>query len=123
MRTSGADAALERQLAAAVAHARGLAGVLDVHAEVDEVHHHLRVRLRLIVAAHHAERHPRLAVLQDHRGHERVQRPLVRANLIGMARHEVEARAAVVQRDAGLAGDDAGAEDAKSDWISEITLP
>src|SRR5688572_18446567 len=44
--------AFQRQLSAAMSHACRLAGVLNVHAEVDEIHHHLGVRLRLVVAAH-----------------------------------------------------------------------
>ena len=39
-----------------------VAGLLQVHPEVDQVHEHLRVALRLHVAAHQAEGHQRLAV-------------------------------------------------------------
>ena len=39
--------------------AGGIAGLLHVHAEVDDVGDDLRVGLRLVVAAHHAERHQR----------------------------------------------------------------
>ena len=73
----------------------------------------LGVRLGLVVAAHHAERHIRLAVFHDHRGHQRVQRPLVRTDLVGMARRQVEAGAAIVQRDAGFARDESRAEAAE----------
>ena len=89
-----------------VAHARGVAGFLHVHAEVDDVGDDLRVGLRLVVAAHHAECHPRRAVLREHRRHERVQRPLVRADLVGVAGLQREAGAAILQRDAGLARDE-----------------
>ena len=80
------------------------------HAEVHQVGDHLRVRLRLVVAAHDAEGCPRPPVFQDHRGHQRVQRPLVRPDLIGMSGREDEPRPAVVQRDARVAGDEARAE-------------
>ena len=96
-----------------VADARRIAGFLDVHAEVDDVGDDLRVGLRLVVAAHHAERHHRAPVLREHRRHQRVQRPLVRADLVRMTRLQRESRAAVVQRDAGVAGHEAGAEAAE----------
>ena len=51
-----------------------------------------------------------LPSLHDHRRHQRVQRTLVRADLIRMPGRQGEAGAAVVQRDAGLAGDEAGAK-------------
>ena len=79
------NGALDQQAVGAVMNARGLTRLLDVHAEVDQVHQHLRVSLRLVVAAHDAERQPRLAVLHDERRDERVQRPLVRRDAIGMA--------------------------------------
>ena len=44
-----------RRGAADVLDAGGVAGRLHVHAEVDQVHQHLHVPLRLHVAAHHAE--------------------------------------------------------------------
>ena len=50
-----------------VVEARRVAGLLQVHAEVDEVDDDLHVALRLHVAAHHAEAHERLAVLRHER--------------------------------------------------------
>ena len=44
-----------------MAEARGVAGLLHVHAEVDDVAQHLHVPLRLHVAAHDAEGEHRLA--------------------------------------------------------------
>jgi hypothetical protein len=46
---------------AVVVHARRVAGLLQVHAEIDEVHDDLDVPLGLHVAAHHPEGDPRLA--------------------------------------------------------------
>ena len=42
------------------------------------------VPLRLHVAAHHAEDEPRLAVLRDHGRDDRVERPLVRLQAVGV---------------------------------------
>src|SRR6478735_4487563 len=44
----GADAAFKSKSLARVAHAGGVTGFLHVHAEVDELRHHLRVRLCLV---------------------------------------------------------------------------
>ena len=82
----GADAALERHFAPEVAHAGGFAGLLQVHVEVHQLGHDLRVRLRLVVAPHHAERHPRPAVAEQHRRHQRVQRALVGPDFVGVPR-------------------------------------
>ena len=106
----GRDDRVDEHVRTGVPDARGLAGFLHVHAEVDQVDEHLRVSLRLHVAAHDAERQPRLAVLHHHRRHERVKRTLVRRDLIGVSGPEVEEAAAVLQQDAGVAGHDARAE-------------
>ena len=91
-------------------HACGVAGFLHVHAEVHHVDHDLHVRLGLIVTAHHAERHERLAVLHDERRHERVKRPLAGGEAVRVALSKRETAAAVVQHDAGAGRDDSGAE-------------
>jgi predicted dehydrogenase len=108
----GADARFEPHRAA-VAGARagrvggadveepgGVARLLDVHAEVDQVAEHLHVPLRLHVAAHHAEAQPGPAVLGDEARDDRVERPLVRLQAIGVARVEREQAAAVLEREA-----------------------
>src|SRR5579864_1643943 len=46
--------ALHEQAVAPVVDARGLTGLLHVHAEVDQVDEHLRVALRLVMPAHDA---------------------------------------------------------------------
>ena len=51
----GGEGGLQREAGAAVAEARRLARLLDVHAEVDQVGEHLGMSLRLHVATHHAE--------------------------------------------------------------------
>ena len=61
---------------------------------------------RLILPAHHAERHDRAAVLGGKARDDRVQRPLARRDAIGMAGLDAEAAGAVLQQDACLVGDD-----------------
>ena len=51
-----------------MAKPRGIAGLLHVHAKVDEVAEHLDVPLRLHVAAHQAEAQPGFAVLVTNPG-------------------------------------------------------
>ena len=51
----GAAGRAGRRRGADVLDARRFAGLLHVHAEVDQVHQHLHVPLRLHVAAHDAE--------------------------------------------------------------------
>src|SRR6185436_10192337 len=105
-----ADAAFDGELLADVPDARRIARLLHVHAEVDDVGDDLRVSLRLVVAAHHAEGHHGSAVLRKHRGNQRMQGPFVRADLMRMPRLQRESRAAVLQRDAGVAGHEARAK-------------
>src|SRR5207342_1462726 len=68
-----------------------IAGFLQVHAEVDQVHQDLRMALRLHRTAHHAEAQPRLAVVGDERGNDGVERTLARCEGIRMAflQHEL----------------------------------
>ena len=61
-----------------MAPARGVAGFLHVHAEIDDVGQHLHMALRLHVAAHQAERQERLAVLHHEAGNDGLERPLAR---------------------------------------------
>src|SRR5690606_14350147 len=63
---------------ALVLDARRVAGLLQVHAEVDQVHHDLHVALRLHGSAHHAEAHPRLSVLRDEGRDDGLERALAR---------------------------------------------
>ena len=100
----------EREPVRRMPESRCLARLLDVHAEVDQVQEHLHVPLRLHVAAHDAKRQPRTSVLHDHRRHERMKWPLAGCEEVWMASTKREQRAAVVQRDAGVAGNDPGAE-------------
>jgi len=53
--------------------ARGVTGLLQVHAEIDDVQEHLGVPLRLHVAAHDTVDQEWLAVLRDHARHVGVQ--------------------------------------------------
>ena len=62
------------------------------------------------MAAHHAEAHQRPAVTRDKCGDDRVERPLARANAIGMIRREHESVPAILHGDARAGDDDAAAE-------------
>ena len=84
--------------------ARRIAGFLQVHAEVDEVHDDLHVTLRLHAAAHDAERQPGLAVLGDEGGNDGVERPLARRVDVGVAVLEREQLAAILQDEAAAVG-------------------
>ena len=89
---------------------RRFAGLLHVHAEIDQVDQHLHLSLRLHVAAHDAEDEPRLAVLRHHRRDDRVERPLVRFQSIGVLRVEGEQHAAILEGEAEFGRHQAGAE-------------
>src|SRR5207237_4052346 len=58
--------------------ARGVAGFLNRHAEIDLVREDLNVTLRLHSAAHHAERFPWFAILHHESRNDRVERPFAR---------------------------------------------
>src|SRR5271165_6344256 len=88
-----------------MAEPRGIAGLLHVHAEVDEVAEHLDVPLCLHIAAHQAEAEPGLAVPCDKPGDDRVKRPLARLQAIGMSLIEGEEAPPVLEREAQLSGD------------------
>ncbi len=77
-------------------NARGVAGFLQVHAEVDEVHQNLHVPLRLHVAAHHAEAQPRLAVFRHEGRDDGVEGALAGLVDIKMAFFQSEQGAAVL---------------------------
>src|SRR5579884_2552442 len=94
---------------AELGEARGFEGGLYVHAEVHDVGNELRVRLRLIEAAHDAEGDARFALLHEG-GDDRVQRALVAGHDVGRAGLEIEEGAAVLQRKAGAVGDEKRAE-------------
>ncbi len=82
---------------------------LDVHAAIDHVRDKLRVGLRLIPAAHDAERDARVAAGHERRN-DRVQRAFARREHVGMPAIEREQRAAILQRKAGALGHDARSE-------------
>ena len=89
--------------------ARGVAGFLHVHAEVDDVGQHLHVALRLHVAAHEAERHERLAVLHHEAGNDGVERPLAgRIDVGGLGIERIQL-AAILEHEAQMIRDQARA--------------
>ena len=94
-------AAAERSLR----EAARLERLLDVEAVVGDVGDELRVRLRLVEAAHDAEADLHVALLHERRD-DRVQRPLARRERVRVAVFEREQRAAVVQHEAGARRDE-----------------
>ena len=103
-------AALDLGGLALIEHARRVDRGLHVHAVVDHVGDDVRVAHRLVVRAHHAERHRAAPVAHRERRNDRMHRPLARRDRVRVVRLDHEARAAIVQHDAGLLGADAGAE-------------
>ena len=79
------DAILEVYIAACkryLPEPRGLQSFLNIHSKIDNIGNELRVRLRLIEAAHDSERNPLLPVAHKTRN-DRMQRPLVTGELVG----------------------------------------
>ena len=97
-----AVAALQLQHAPVGERARRLDRGLRVHAEIDDVRQEPHMARRLVLAAHHPERHRHPAVLHQHRRDDRVHRPLARRRLVRMPGLQREPRAAVVEQDAAL---------------------
>lgn len=95
------DAAIE-------AIARRVARGLQIEIVVDEVDDDLHVTLRLHVAAHQAEREPRLAVAQCERGNDGLERAASGPVLV-RARREREEFAAILQHEAQAIGHQARA--------------
>ena len=87
----------------------GLQRLLRGQAEVGDVGHELRVRLRLVPSAHDPEGDPRAVLLHESRD-DRVERPLARSQRVRVVRLEREQRATVLQHEAGAIRDDAGSE-------------
>ena len=92
--------------AAGVLHARMLAGLLHIHAEVEHVDQNLHMPLRLEVATHHAERQMWLAILRDERRDDCVERTLVRFQPIRVLGVESEQATPILQREADVARHD-----------------
>src|SRR5437588_3664805 len=89
---------------------RRFAGLLHVHAEIDQINQRLSMALRLVVGAHHTKREKRLAVLEDHGRDERMKGPFPRRNGIGMFGIEHKKRAPILQDDTGITGDQSRAK-------------
>ena len=106
--------------------ARRLDGLLDVHAEVDQVGDRLHVPLRLLVAARRSADQPRPAVARDQVAVERVHRLLPAGEDVRVALLEREATPGpVVQDHAGPAGHDPAAEPGREavDERDRVPLP
>src|ERR1051326_1963610 len=86
--------------------ARRFSRLLHVHAEVDEINQNLGMSLRLIIAAHDAERPDRLAVLKQHAGNQRMERSLSRGYDIGMPRIQFKQCAPILQDNACITRDE-----------------
>ncbi len=87
-------ASAERQLR----HARRLERRLDVHPLIDDVADELRVRLRLIPAAHDAEGDSHL-VLRHEAWNDRVERPLARLERVRVGRVDAEETTAALKHE------------------------
>src|SRR5262245_11302898 len=86
--------------------ARGLHGLLGPHAAVDQARHQGRLGLWLALATHRSVDHARPASDEIHRGDQGVGRVLARGEPVRMGGVEREERAAVLEQDTGVAGDD-----------------
>ena len=107
-----------RDLAADGDQARQVDRILHVHVVVDHFRDQMGVAHGLVIAAHHAEGHFRAAVAGDHARDDRVQRALFRGDHVGMTALQREALAAIVEDDAGVRRNEAGAE-AVEDRVDE----
>ncbi|QNG73598.1 hypothetical protein EIELFIGP_02424 [Stenotrophomonas maltophilia] len=80
-----------------VLDARRITGFLQVHPEIHQVHHDLRMALRLHRAAHHAEAGIRLAALGDEPRNDGLEWTLARRVAVGMVLLQHEHLATVLQ--------------------------
>ena len=93
-----------------VSDSGGVAGLLHVHAEIDDVHQHLHVSLRLHVSAHQPEAQPRFPVLGDEGGDDGVEGSFVGFESIEVSVVQGEELASILQAESDLAGDDLRSE-------------
>src|SRR5438132_8367836 len=98
----GGHAVLELVDALIMQAARHIDRLLHVAAVVDDVGQDMGLPDRLILAAHHAERHCRAAIPGDESWDDGVQRPLAGCDAIGMAGLDAKTAGAVLQENAGL---------------------
>jgi hypothetical protein len=84
--------------------ARGVAGVLNAHAEVDQIAQDLHLALGLHCAAHDAERQPRLAVAGDEARDDGVHRAFAGRVAVGVVVFETEHGAAILQHESQAVG-------------------
>ena len=99
------NAILHHDVATVESHfgeARRLHRRLDVHPVVDHVGDELRVRLRLVVAAHDSEGDALIAFLHERRN-DRVQRAFVPGECVRRGRIEVEERPTILQHEPRMA--------------------
>jgi hypothetical protein len=82
---------------------------LDIHVEINHVRNKLRVRLRLIEAAHDSEGDGSSLSLHESRD-DGVQGTFARRKRVGLAGREGEGRGAVVKHKAGMGWDEPAAE-------------
>src|SRR4029077_15728343 len=87
-----------------------LDGLLDIHAEFDNVEEGLHCPHYLIVRARAARDHKRLPVIHHQSGLQSTAWPLARFERIGLAAGERVVVAAAVEDDAGVAHDHSGPE-------------
>src|SRR4051794_11492615 len=90
--------------------ARHIDGFLHVAAVIEHVGEDVHLPDRLILSAHHAERHHGAAILRYQTRNDCVQRPLAWRDAVGMARLNAKTAAAILQEDTRLVRHDRGAE-------------
>ena len=91
---------LQRQHAIERERTRRFGCRLNIHAEIEHIGEKISVTGRLVMSAHHAERHQAFFVLHYHARNDGVHGPLIRRQRIGMARLETKTIAAIVQENA-----------------------
>src|SRR5439155_25560737 len=105
--------ALDLQLAVQWQDTRLFGSLLGVHAAIEHTVEEVGMADRLVLAAHHPERHHRATVFDEHPGNDRVERPLAGRNGVGMPWDRAKTGPTVVQQDAALRCQDAGSETRK----------
>ena len=88
----------------------GIESCLHIHAEVDNVEQHLDVSLRLHEATHDAEGEEQVTVAEGHGRDNGVIWSLMRLDAVGMALLKSKQATTILEADASICYDDAGAK-------------
>jgi len=104
------DRGFQSQTLAGVTEAGCFPCVLGIHPEINDVCDNLGVPLGLHVSSHDSEREERLSVLEDHRGHKRVEGTFPWRQTVPVRRIERIRSASVVQHDTRTTDYNAGSK-------------